>query len=57
MELRKKTKIQNAGAGSLTTTVPSFVRDVLELEKGDTIEWIINTKTDEIRIKKVENAK
>lgn len=54
MELRKKTKIQNAGAGSLTTTVPSFVRDVLELEKGDIIEWIINTKTDEIRIKKVE---
>ena len=39
MELRKKTKVQNAGAGSLTTTVPSFVRDVLSLEKGDTIEW------------------
>lgn len=53
MELRKKTKVQNAGAGSLTTTVPSFVRDVLSLEKGDTIEWIINTKTEEIKIRKV----
>lgn len=53
MELRKKTKIQDSGAGSLTTTVPSFVRDVLSLEKGDTIEWIINTKTDEIKIKKI----
>lgn len=56
MELRKKTKIQNAGAGSLTTTVPSFVRDVLSLEKGDTIEWIINTKTEEIKIRKIQSA-
>ena len=55
MELRKKTKVQNAGAGSLTTTVPSFVRDVLSLEKGDTIEWIINTKTEEIKIRKIQN--
>jgi bifunctional DNA-binding transcriptional regulator/antitoxin component of YhaV-PrlF toxin-antitoxin module len=54
MELRKKTKVQNSGAGSLTTTIPSFVRDVLQLEKGHTIEWIINTKTEEIKIKKVE---
>ena len=53
MELRKKTKVQTV-SGSLTTTIPVFVRDVLELEKGDTIEWIINTKTDEIIIKKVE---
>lgn len=56
MELRKKTKVQNAGAGSLTTTIPSFVRDVLSLEKGNTIEWIINTKTEEIKIRKVENG-
>ena len=55
MELRKKTKVQNAGPGSLTTTVPSFVRDVLSLEKGDTIEWIINTKTEEIKIRKIQN--
>ncbi len=55
MELKKKTKVQNAGAGSLTTTVPSFVRDVLSLEKGDTIEWIINTKTEEIKIRKIQN--
>ena len=54
MELKKKTKVQNAGAGSLTTTVPSFVRDVLSLEKGDTIEWIINTKTEEIKIRKIQ---
>ena len=55
MELRKKTKVQNAGAGSLTISVPSFVRDVLSLEKGDTIEWMINTKTEEIKIRKIQN--
>ena len=54
MELKKKTKVQNSGAGSLTTTIPSFVRDVLSLEKGDIIEWIIDTKTEEIQIKKIE---
>ena len=52
MILKKKTKVQNSGAGSLTTTVPVFVRDVLDLEKGDTIEWIIDTKTEQIEIKK-----
>ena len=54
MELKKKTKVQNAGAGSLTTTIPAFARDVPSLEKGDTIEWIINTKTEEIKIRKIQ---
>ena len=52
--MRKKTKVQTV-SGSLTTTIPVFVRDVLSLEKGDTIEWIINTKTEEIKIRKVDN--
>lgn len=56
MELKKKTKVQTV-SGSLTTTIPVFVRDVLSLEKGDTIEWIINTKTEEIKIRKVEEDK
>ena len=51
--MKKKTKVQTV-SGSLTTTIPVFVRDVLLLEKGDTIEWIINTKTEEIQIKKVK---
>jgi bifunctional DNA-binding transcriptional regulator/antitoxin component of YhaV-PrlF toxin-antitoxin module len=55
MELKKKTKVQTV-SGSLTTTIPVFVRDVLSLEKGNTIEWIINTKTEEIKIRKVENG-
>ena len=54
MELRKQTKVQSV-AGSLTTTVPVFVRDVLNLEKGDTIMWIINPKTEEIKIKKISD--
>ena len=56
MELKKKTKVQTV-SGSLTTTIPVFVRDVLSLEKGDTIESIINTKTEEIKIRKVREDK
>ena len=54
--MKKKTKVQTV-SGSLTTTIPVFVRDVLSLEKGDTIEWIINTKTEEIKIRKIEVEK
>lgn len=51
--MKKKTKIQYV-AGSLTTTVPSFIRDVLDLEKGDTLVWIIDTKTEQVEIEKEE---
>lgn len=54
MIMKKKTKVQSV-SGSLTTTVPSFVRDVLDLEKGDTLEWIIDTKNETIEIVKKEN--
>jgi len=53
--LKKKTKVQ-AVAGSLTTSIPVFVRDVISLEKGDTLEWIIDTKTERIEIRKVPDA-
>ncbi len=53
MKLRYKTKIQSV-AGSLTTTVPAFARDMLELKKGEQLEWVIDTKEEIITVKKVE---
>lgn len=51
MKLKYKTKLQQV-SGSLTTTVPVFVRDLLELEKGDSVEWEIDTKDETILLKK-----
>lgn len=47
--ISKRTKVQHV-AGSLTSSIPVTVRNILSLEKGDTIEWIINPKTNEIKI-------
>lgn len=52
MKLKYKTKVQHV-AGSLTTTVPVFARDLLDLKKGDILEWEIDTKEDSISIKKL----
>ena len=51
MKLKYETKLQSV-SGSLTTTVPAFVRDFLELHKGDTIEWIIDTKEEQVTVRK-----
>jgi len=53
MELKKHTKVQTV-AGSLTTTVPAFVRDMFDLKKGDTLEWTIDTKEEKITLTKKE---
>ena len=48
--ISKFTKIQII-SGSLTTTIPATIRDTLELEKGDSLEW--NIEDNKIIIKKV----
>ena len=53
MELKYKTKIQSV-SGSLTTTVPAFARDMLDLKKGEQLEWIIDTKSETITVRKLE---
>lgn len=49
--ISKRTKVQYV-AGSLTSSIPVTVCNILSLEKGDTIEWILNPKTNEIKIRK-----
>lgn len=53
MKVIKYTKVQSV-AGSLTSTIPAVVRDLYKLEKGDTIEWTVDTKTDTITLRKIE---
>ena len=52
--MRYKTKVQMT-SGSLRTTIPKFLTDLIGLKPGDQIEWTIDTKTDEITVKKIEN--
>ena len=53
MNLKYYTKLQSQG-GSLATSVPKIIKDSLGLSKGDSLEWKIDLKTQEIKVKKLE---
>lgn len=40
----KETKVQFI-SGSMTTTIPSIIRDTHHIKKGDTVRWIIDLST------------
>lgn len=50
------TKVQTTG-GSLRTSIPKTIRDLLDIQKGDYIHWTVDTKTEEIIIKKISDEK
>ena len=41
MNLKYNTKVQSTG-GTLSTSIPKIIRDLLELEKGDTVIWDVD---------------
>ena len=51
MELKYSTKVQSTG-GTLSTSVPKIIRDILELEKGDTLVWKVNLSDKSISLEK-----
>ena len=53
MKLRYYTKLQSQG-GSLATSVPKLIKDLLSLSKGDSLEWEIDLQTQKITVKKLE---
>lgn len=53
MKLKYKTKLQTQG-GTLSTSVPKVIRDVLSLSKGDSLEWEVDLSNQEIKVKKSE---
>lgn len=51
--MKYETKIQSV-AGSLTTTIPATVRDFLNVSKGETLQWTIDTETGVVSVVKKE---
>ena len=41
MNLKYNTKVQSTG-GTLSTSIPKIIRDLLALEKGDTVVWDVD---------------
>lgn len=37
----KITKVQDIG-GSMTTTIPSLIRDLYNIKKGDAVQWEVD---------------
>ena len=53
MKLKYDTKVQSV-AGSLTTSIPKTICDLLELEKGNTVRWEFDLETKTVTLKKLE---
>ncbi len=49
--MKYDTKIQSV-AGSITTTIPATVRDFLNLSKGESVTWVIDTETGIVSVAK-----
>lgn len=51
MELKYTTKVQSTG-GTLSTSIPKTVRDIMGLEKGDSVTWKVDLTTKTISLEK-----
>ena len=51
MKLKYTTKLQSTG-GTLSTSIPKVIRDILELEKGDTVVWNVDLSNKSISLEK-----
>lgn len=50
MKINEETKVRNQGAISLITTIPKTYVKALNIESGDTLEWILNTETETLEL-------
>lgn len=51
MKINEETKVRNQGDISLITTIPKTYVKALNIESGDTLEWILNTETETLELK------
>ncbi|MPL61893.1 hypothetical protein SDC9_07482 [bioreactor metagenome] len=51
MNLKAITKVYSNGQRGTLTSVPSLIRQAMGIKKGDSLEWDLDTKTDELIIK------
>lgn len=54
MEIKEQTVVRYQGNISLITTIPKTYVKALNIEYGDTIEWIFNTETETFELKVVK---
>lgn len=45
-------KVQKSKKGQFFVTIPQYLIDIMELEKGDNLEFFVNMKTGIIEIRK-----
>ena len=57
MEINEETKIRKQGESSLITTIPKTYVKALNIETGDTLEWILNTKNERLELKIIKELK
>ena len=54
MRINEETKVRNQGEISLITTIPKTYVKALNIESGDTLEWILDTETETLELKIVK---
>ena len=54
MEIKEKTSVRYQGKISLITTIPKTYVKALNIEAGDTLEWILDTKTEKLELKVIK---
>ena len=50
MEIKEETSVRYQGKISLITTIPKTYVKALNIEAGDTFEWILDTKTETLKL-------
>ena len=54
MKIKEETSVRYQGKISLITTIPKTYVKALNIESGDTIEWILDTETEKLELKIVK---
>ena len=54
MKINEETKVRNQGEISLITTIPKTYVKALNIESGDTLEWILDTETETLELKVIK---
>lgn len=50
MKIKEETSVRYQGKISLITTIPKTYVKTLNIESGDTIEWILDTETEKLEL-------
>lgn len=50
MKINEETKVRKQGEISLITTIPKTYVKALNIESGDTLEWIMDTETKKLEL-------